>query len=173
MRLQDYLEHPLVHSSFAVTIDQHHIKPSVVQATNTVLSVSPLPGGPGVWDIALPFDAQAVIFNLRSNRTVAEASGKAGVTGVASRLITKTSCASLGGHMDLSGYGSYNCIYSKPGGSTQLSHKVFASDGTDIALTDAWINLTGPTTRVLRTYWTNYGASYKTLDVTAQIAVLG
>lgn len=173
MRLPDCIEHPLAHSAYAILADQHHIKPTSVQIANTTLSVSPLPGGPGVWDIALPFDAQAVIFSLRSNRTIAEASGKSGLVGVASRLITKTSCASIGGHADLAGYGAYSCVYSKAGGSVQLSHKIFASDGTDIALTDAWINLTGPTTRVLRTYWTNYGASYKTLDVSGQVAVLG
>lgn len=173
MRLQDFIEHSLAHADYVIGVDQHHIKPSSIQVANTSLSVSPLPGGPGVWDIALPYDAQVVLFSFRSNRTIAEGTGKAGVTGVASRNSLRSTAASLGGHSDLVGYGHYNCIYSKAGGSMQLSHKVFSDTGLYIALTDAWIETTGPTTRVLRTYWTNYGANYYTLNCWGQVAVLG
>lgn len=167
------MEHALDHAAYPTTVDQHHIKPSSIQIANTTLVVAPLPGGPGVWDIAVPYAAQAVLFNLRSRRVVADGSGMAGVTGVASRISTRTSTASLGGHSSLGGYGSYNCIYSKAGGSLQLSHKVFSSGGADIALTDAWLEATGPATRVLRTWWTNYSAGNLTLNCWGQIGVLG
>jgi len=178
MRLIDPLEHALDHAAYAasLTVDQHHLKPSNIQVSNTSLVVSPLPGGPGQWDIALPFDAQAVLFNLRSRRVVADGSGMAGVTGVAKRASAysgKTTTASLGGHSALSSYGSYNCIYSKAASSLHLSHKVFDSAGDFIVLTDAWIETTSPTTRVLRTWWTNFGSTNKTLNCWGQIAVLG
>jgi len=178
MRLVDPLEHALDHAGYAasLTVDQHHIKPSNIQVVNTTLVISPLPGGPGQWDIALPFEALAVMFSFRSEHIVAEGGGMAGVTGVARRdsaYNTRTTVASLGGHAQTVGYGSYNCIYSKAASSLHLSHKVFSSGGADIALTDAWIETTGPTTRVLRTWWTNFSAGNKTLWVSGQVAVLG
>ena len=156
MRLEDLLAHPTVHAALTnVTSDQHHIRPSSIEIANTTLSVSPLPGGPGVWDIAMPFDAQVVSFSLRSNKTVEMAGAKAGVTGIATRSPIEATTASLGGHGSL-GSTSYNAIYSKVGSALNLSHKVFSAAGDYIALTNAYLTLTGPSTRVLRTEWTNY-----------------
>lgn len=176
MRLQDFLEHALSHGDYSgITVDQHHIKPSSIQVSNTILVVPPLPGGPGQWDIALPFDAAAVLFNFVSAHVI-WGTGKAGVTGVAKRnsaYATDTTVASLGGDQIFGGYGTYNCIYSKVSGALQLSHKIFSSGGADIALTDAWIETTSSTTRVLRTWWTNFAAANRTLNVWGEVAVLG
>ena len=172
MRLHDVLEHPLLHSDYLITVDQHHIRPYNLQASNTTLSVAPLPGGPGVWDISVHVDTLAALFSLRSIHTSAEGVANSGITGIAFRQQLHTTVFSFGGQGNL-GVSSYNAVYSKPGGSTQLSHKIFDSAGDFIALTDAWLFLTSPTTRVLRTYWTNYGSSYKTLNCWGEIAIMG
>lgn len=173
MRPQDQLQHPLIHAALSnVLPEQHHMKPDRVVVSNTTLAVPPLPGGPSSWDIAVDFDAVAVIFNLRSVRTVAEGAGKAGVIGIATRSILEASCASLGGYTSIP-ISAQNSWYTKPGGSLLLSHKVFDNAGEYIALTDAHLTLTGPTTRVLRLWWTNYAASYKTLDARGLVGVLG
>lgn len=173
MRLADARLIPAVHSALTnVGIDQHHERPSVIETSNTSLVVAPLPGGPGVWDIAMPFNAEVVMVALRSPRTVAEGSGKAGVVGIASRNILETSCVSIGGYGGIS-QSAEAAVYTKRASAQNLSHKVF--DGTlggNVSLTSMWLNLTGPSTRVLRTFWTNYSASNKTLKCWAEIAVL-
>jgi len=172
MRPEDILQHPTLHSALTgVLPDQHHKKPTRVVVSNTSLVVPPLPGGPSNWDIPVDFDAVAVTLNLRSVRTVAEGGGKAGVIGIATRSILEATCASLGGYTSISISGQ-NSWYSKPGGSLLLSHKVFDSAGGYIALTEAYLTLTGPTTRVLRTTWTNFGSSNKTLSVSGVLGVV-
>jgi len=174
VRLSDFLEHPTIHSALSgVTVDQHHIRPSNVEISNTSLLVYPLPNPPATWDISVPFDAQAVIFSLRSSKSVEEGDARAGVTGLASRNQFYTSTASLGGNGDL-GSAAYNAIYSKAAGALNLSHKVFNTEaGYYVSLTDAWLVATGPATRVLRTYWTNYGGSIYTLSCYGEVGVLG
>lgn len=172
MRLRDFIEHPLVHSAFAgIGVDQHHLRPANQQVSNTTLSIDPLPGGPGVWDITVPFDAQVVVFSLRSAHNCAEAGGMSGLIGIADRNSLHTTCADFGEHGTF-GTTSYNAIYSKLSGAMNLSDKYFSSASDAIVLTDAYLIATGPVTRVLRTVWTNYGALVRTLAVWGQIGVL-
>jgi len=173
MRLIDWLEHPTAHAVLSnVGVDDHHIRPSSVEVSNTTLSVVPVPWGPGQWDIAVPLDAECAIFSFRSIHTTETAGAKAGVYGIANRSSIEASTASLGGHGTL-GSTSYNAIYSKAAAALNLSHKVFDSTGGYIALVNAYLTLTGPSTRVLRTEWSNYSASYKTLNAWGEVGVLG
>jgi hypothetical protein len=174
MRLDDALRHPTTHAALTdVTPDQHHDRPANTEVSNTSLAIAPLPGGPGVWDIAVPVDARVVMFSLRSNRTITpEGGGKAGVLGIATRSQSEASTASLGGHSIFT-EASYNAIFTKVAGAMVLSHKVFSSTGIDVALTDAYLVLTAPDTRVLRTTWTNYGAAVATLNCWGEVQVIG
>lgn len=173
MRLPDPLESPTLHAALtAIGAEDHHLRPDVVEAVNTSLSVAPLPFGPGQWDIAVPLDALVVLFSIRSAHLTEQAGGMAGVTGIATRSSLEASTASLGGHGVLAS-GAYNAIYAKASAALNLSHKVFSSAGADISLSDAYLTLTGPTTRVLRLLWTNYSAGYRTLNAWAEIGVLG
>jgi len=172
MRLEDALKHPTLHSALSnVSAAQHHVAPSNIEASNTTLSVAPLPFGPGQWDITVPYEAQAVVFSLRSNRTIGLDTAKSGVVGIANRSSLHTASAGLGGHGVITTT-SYAQTYAKAGGALYLSSKIFDSTGADIALTDAYLTATGPSTRVLRTTWTNFAASYKTLNAWAEILVL-
>lgn len=173
MRLSEAHLKSLSHLGLAnVTPNQHHFQPQVVSANNTTLSVPPLPGGPAIWDVVVPFDAQAVIFSLRSPWVTEAAGGNAGVTGVATRSSLDTTTASLGGDGTLSST-SYNAIYTKAAGALNLSHKVFnAGAGNTVALTEASLVQTGPSTRVFRTQWTNYGASLETLSAYLELGLL-
>jgi len=173
MRLADPRQHPAVHAALTgVLPEQHHIRPSNVETSNTSLVVPPLPGGPGVWDISVPYDALVVAFYFRSALTVDDGGGKAGVSGIATRSQLQTTALSHGGD-STTAMTARNAWYSKVAAALNLSHKVFSSVGDAIALTDAWLYATGPSTRVLRTYWTNYGVALKTLNCWAEIAVLG
>ena len=172
MRTEDWLEHPTAHAALsAIGVDQHHIRPSAIEDSETSLSISPPPGDPGEWDIAVPTDAECAIFSLRSIHTTEQAGGKAGVYGIANRSPIEASTVSLGGHGTLSS-SAYNAIYSKAAAAQNLSHKVFDSTGGSIALTNAYLTLTGPSTRVLRTVWTNFSFAYKTLNAWIQIGIL-
>lgn len=163
MRLVDPRGHPLDHSALTnVLPGQHHKKPTIQAVANTTLSVSPLPGGPGQWDIAMDFDAVAVEFSFTSNNVIAEGGAKAGLYGVATRNQLHTSCISLGGFTTAS-ITAYAAIYSKVASALNLSHKIWTTSGQYISLTNAYLAQTGPSTRVFRTEWTNYGASYYTL----------
>lgn len=173
MRTQDLLRHALVHSAYSgVGVDDHHVQPTNVEVSNTTLVVPPLPGGPGQWDIPVAFDAQAVMFTFRSNRTVELASAKAGVIGVATRSSLDASTFSAGGDVSI-GTTAYAAIYTKVGAALYLSHKIFDSAGADIALSDVYLAATGPSTRVLRTLWTNFSAGNRTLNVWGEVGVLG
>lgn len=172
MRLEDTLRHPTLHSALSnVLADQHHNAPINIEAGNTTLSVAPLPGGPGTWDIAIPYDTIAVVFSIRSNRTIELANGKSGVTGIATRSSLDAATAGLGGHALITTT-AYAHTYTKASAALYLSAKIFDSTGADIALTDAYLAATGPSTRVFRTTWTNFGASYKTLNAWAELLVL-
>jgi hypothetical protein len=172
MRLQDYLRHPIAHGSLVgVLPNQHHERPENIEVANTTLSVFPLPGGPSVWDIPVPYEAQVVIFSFRSNHTCSEGAGKAGVTGVATRSQFDASTVSTGGHGTIS-TSAYNAVYSKRAAAMNLSHKVFSSVGSYISLTEIYLYETAPLTRVLRTEWTNYGAALYTLNCWGEVAVL-
>lgn len=173
MRLKDSVHHPLDHAGLTnVTADQHHDQPENIEASNTSLQVYPLPGGPDEWDISVPYEANVVLFSLRSNHTCGEGSSKSGVIGIATRSQFEASTVSLGGHGTISS-GAYNASYSKKASALNLSHKIFSSAGDDIALTDAYLYATGPSTRVLRLVFTNYGASLLTLNCWAEIQVIG
>jgi hypothetical protein len=173
MRLNEYLKHLLVHSGLSgIGIDDHHDQPEHIPAENTTLSVSPLPGGPGVWDIPVPLEASVVLFSFRSMHDVEMGSAKAGVTGVATRSQLQASSVSIGGDGTLT-TASKVTFYCKPAAALNLSDKIFSAAGDFITLSDAYLYLTSPTTRVLRTQWTNYGASYLTLNARGHVAVIG
>lgn len=173
MRLDDYLEHPTLHSALTnVLPDQHHMRPSVLSFANTSLVVPPLPGGPGVWDVAMPLATVAAAVSLRSAHLAEGAGGMSGVLVIATRSQFEASSVSLGGTGVL-GTAAYNAIYAKAASALNLSHKIFSSLGDDIALTEAYLTLTAPTTRVLRLVWINYGASNKTLDVRGEAVLYG
>jgi hypothetical protein len=171
-RLEDLLRHPTVHAALTnVQPDQHHDPPSTLEVSNTTLVVQPLPGGPGQWDISVPETTQAAIFSLRSNRTIELSSGKSGITGIATRSSLAAATAGLGGHATISTT-AYAHTYAKAGGALYLSAKIFDSAGANIALADCYLTLTGPSTRVLRTTWTNFSAGLRTLNVWGEIILL-
>jgi len=172
VRPEDLLRHPTIHAAISnVTADQHHVAPSNSEVSNTTLSVAPLPFGPGQWDLPVPLSTVAAIFSFRSNRTIELASGKSGVVGVATRSSLEAATAGLGGH-GLITTTAYAHTYAKAAAALYLSAKIFDSTGADIALTDAYLTLTGPSTRVLRTTWTNFAAGYRTLNVWGEILLL-
>jgi len=169
MRVEDYLEHPTLHSALSnVTADQHHAQPSVMSVSNTTLTVYPLPGGPNDWDISVPYDTIAAVVALRSAHLTEQSGGMAGVLVVVTRSSLEASSFSLGGHGILVS-AAYNAIYSKAAAALNLSHKVFSSGGADLALTEAYLTATGPSTRVLRLTWTNYSAGLRTLDARGEV----
>lgn len=173
MRLFDPLNHPLEHSVLTnVLEDQHHDRPENIEVANTTLQVYPLPSGPYVWDIAVPLNARVAKFSFRSNRSIAEGGGKAGVHGIATRSILETTTFSLGGNTSLT-ITAYNACYSKKASAMNLSHKVFSSGGNYICLTDAYLTLISGTERVLRTTWTNYGAAIYTLNCWGEVQIVG
>ena len=174
MRLPTTLEHPTLHAALtSVGVDQHHREPVNLEVINTTLSISPLPGGPGQWDIAIPFDTLAVVFSFRSPHVTELAGGVAGVVGLATRSQFDAATASLGGHGVIATT-AYNATYAKAASALYLSHKVFnTSPGICIALTEIYLATTGPSTRVLRTIWTNFCAGYEVLNVQGEILVLG
>jgi len=173
MRLEDFLRHAKDHGIYVnVGVDDHHLRPSNIEDSNTSLVVYPLPGGPGVWDISVPFDAKAAIFSFRSNHDSEMSGAKSGVVGVATRSQLEASTMSIGGHGTLS-TSAYAATYSKKSAAIDLSHLIFSSAGDAICLTDAWLYQTAPSTRVLRTQWTNYSGSLATLNVWAEIGILG
>lgn len=173
MRLKDF--NPELHKMLSnILPNQHHLQPYNIEVSNTTLNVSPLPGGPGVWDISIPYDTHVIKFGFRSPWTCAEGSGKAGIVGFTTRNgMTEATVMSAGGHGIISNT-AYVAVYSKAAGAMNLSHKVFnALPGNYISLTDIYLTTTGPTTRVLRTQWTNYGTSYKTLNVWGEVQIIG
>lgn len=173
MRLSNF--NPELHRMLSnVLPDQHHLEPYNIEVSNTVLSVSPLPGGPGVWDISIPFDTHVIKFAFRSNWTCAEGSGKAGVVGFTTRNgMTEATAISTGGNSTIA-RSAYNAVYSKAGNAMNLSHKVFDSIlGSYICLTDTYLVLIDANTRVLRTTWTNFGSSYYTLNVWGEVQIIG
>jgi hypothetical protein len=173
MRLCDWLEHPTLHSVLSnVLPDQHHLRPSALSISNTALVVQPLPGGPGVWDISVPTDVVAAVLSLRSANLAELSGGMSGCIVVATRSSLDASSISLGGHGTISS-AAYNAIYTKVAAALNLSHKIFDSAGADISLTDAYLTLTAPSTRVLRLQWTNYSAGLRTLDVRGEVALYG
>ena len=171
MRTRSHLEHPTLHAALTnVLTDQHHRQPSNLSVLNNTLTVYPLPGGPNDWDIPVPLDTVAAIVSLRSAHLTEQAGGMAGVIVVATRSSLDASSFSLGGHGILVS-GAYNAIYTKAAAALNLSHKVWSTGGADIALTEAYLTLTGPTTRVLRLTWTNYSAGLRTLDARGEVTL--
>jgi hypothetical protein len=173
MRLQDALAHPRIHAALTnVGVSQHHLRPQNVEVLNITQAMYPVPFGPNVWDIAMPFDAQVVVFSLRSLHTTELGGAKSGVYGIANRSPIQASTVSIGGEGSI-GSTSYNAIYSKVSGALNLSHKVFGATGANVSLTNTYLELTGPTTRVLRTWWENYSAGLDTLKCWGDVGVLG
>jgi len=173
VKTRDPLDHPLAHAALTnVTIDQHHIRPSNISVVNTTQSIAPLPGGPDDWDIAIPFDTQVVRLSLRSAWQTDDVGGMGGVHVIAGRTAyLQASSFSQGGPSNWRS-GGYFGVFAKPASSLDLSHRIFDSSGK-IALTDVYIAQTGPSTRVLRTSWTNYGASYLTLSAYGEVHIMG
>lgn len=173
MQLKFYREHPVDHDALSnVGVDQHHARPENIDAANTTLVVYPLPSGPYIWDVAVPFNARVVEFSLRSNHTCSEGGGKSGVAGMATRSLLEASTISFGGPGTIA-TSAYNAIFSKKAGAMNLSHKVFSSVGDSICLTDAYLFLVSGTERVLRLTWTSYGSFVRTLNCWAEIRVIG
>jgi len=174
MRLNQPLRHLLSHSAYTnIGVDDHHDRPINIQVSNTVQVIQPLPGGPGVWDISVTLEASVVMFSFRSAHDCEPgAGGKAGVVGIATRNQLDAAAITLGGH-GLPATTAYHAAYAKRAAALNLSDKIFSVGGDDIVLTDAYLTLTGPTTRVLRTTWTNYSAGNRTLDVRGQVQVIG
>lgn len=171
MRLEDWVEHPTLHSALTnVLPDQHHRRPANLSVLNNTLTVYPLPGGPDDWDIAVPLETVAAVLHLRSAHLTEQSGGMAGVVVVATRSSLDASSFSLGGHGILTS-GAYNAIYTKAAAALNLSHKVFSTGGADIALTECYLTLTGPSARVLRTTWTNYSAGLRTLDARGEVVL--
>jgi len=167
------MEHPTVHAALGnIAIDQHHIRPSNIEFTDTTSIVPPLPGGPKQIDISVPYAAKAVLFSLQGGLSIAEGGAKPGVIGVATRTYSGATCASLGGQT-ATVLTAYCAIYSGPGGALNLSHKIFTVAGRYVSLSLAYLPATGPSTRVLRLEFTNYGASNYTLWCKGEIQVLG
>jgi len=172
MRTKDSVLHMLNHTGLTgVGADQHHLQPANLEISNTSLVVYPLPGGPYDWDIAIPYDTVACLFQLRSAHVVELAGATAGVVGVATRSSLWAATASVGGDTSIT-QTAYAAIYSKAAAAMNLSHKIFSSAGDAIALTEAYIVTTGPSTRKLRLTFTNYGASLKTLNCWGEVALL-
>lgn len=174
MRLVDLLSHPMTHEPFInVGIDDHHDQPEIIEAVNTSLSVEPLPGGPTTWDIAVPYNAQVVAFSFRGAKATGPGgTGRAGVAGVATRSSIEASALSFA-NWSQHPIHQIPAFYAKPAAALNLSHKVFTASGEFVSLSDIALVATGPSTRVLRTYWTNYGFSYYTLNAWGEIAVIG
>lgn len=174
MRLEDFLNHPRSHDALInVGVDDHHDQPESIEASNTTLSVEPLPGGPSVWDIPMPLEASVVLFTFRAAKPTGPASqGHAGCAGVATRSSIQASSVSIG---DWSQHPlvQKQAFYSKPAAALNLSYKVFTATGQFVSLSDIYLTLTGPSTRVLRTLWTNYGYSYYTLTAYGEFGVIG
>lgn len=171
MRLEEHLQHPVLHSALTnIGTEDHHDRPSPLSISNTSLVVYPLPGGPNDWDISVPLSTIGAIVSLRSAHLTEQSGGMAGVIVVVTRSSLEASSFSLGGHGILVS-GAYNAIYSKAAAALNLSHKVFSSGGADIALTEAYLTLTGPSTRVLRLTWTNYSAGLRTLDARGELVL--
>jgi hypothetical protein len=172
MRPNDLLDQAILHSALTNVLPaQHHLAPYNIETSNTSLSVDPLPGGLGIWDISVDIAAQAVVASMRSVHSTEMAGAMAGLVGVFNRSSIEAAVSSLGGQGTLITT-AYGAIYTKASGSLYLSHKIFDSSGDNIALTDAYLTLTSPSTRVLRTTWTNFSAGTVTLNVWASFLVL-
>jgi hypothetical protein len=166
--------HPLAHAALTgVTVDQHHIRPSNIEVANTTLVIDPLPGGPGVWDIAVPLDTIAVVFSFRGLMTTSDGGGKSGLNGVATRNSLEATCISFTAGVGVFIVGSYHAVYSKPAAVANLSHKMWGATGEHVVLRDAWLELTAPTTRVFRTQWINYAGSLQTLKCWGEVQCFG
>ena len=154
-----------------VLAGQHHRAQETQQISNTSLSVSPLPGGPGVWDISVDEDVVAVMLALRSNNTTWVNGFKAGVALLVGRSMLDAAAFGAGGAGSIT-ITSFAHTYAKKAGAVYLSDRIFSDTGDMIALTDAYLTLTAPSTRVLRTTWTNHDASYRTLNVWGEMTLL-
>jgi hypothetical protein len=119
----------------------------------------------------MPYDAQAVMFSLQGGTPIAEGNARPGVIGVASRDSDGASTVSVGGPTSTA-ITAYCAAYSRPGGAANLSHKIFTTSGWYVSLTNAYLVAIGPSTRVLRLEFTNYGGSNYTLWCKGEIQVM-
>lgn len=171
---RDPLLHVLKHAAATnVLPDQHHLRPSSISIANTTQSIEPLPGGPGVWDVAVPFDAKVARLTLRADWQTNDEGGEGG----GHWIVTRTAYLEATG-LNQSGpatwqSGSYFGFFAHPAASLDLSHKIYTPSGPYIALTDAYLAQTGASTRVLRMTFTNYGAAYYTLHAVGEVQILG
>lgn len=171
---RDPLLHAFKHSvATNITIDQHHLRPSNISISNTTQAIEPLPGGPGEWDVPVPFDAKVARLTLRADWQTNDQGGEGGGHWV----VTRTA------YLDATGFdyagpvgwqsGAYISCFAKPAASLDLSHRIYTASGPYVALTDAYLAQTGATTRVLRMSFTNYGAAYYTLHAVGEVEILG
>lgn len=172
MRLDAMLEMAIEHDVYInIGDDDHHEAPQHLEAINTSLSVPSFFVGPVNWDISVPDWVTVCAVTLRSNRTVQNGLAKAGALVIASA----TQFAATG--MTLAGAGSitstaYNMVYSKAASAINLTDKIFSSTGNDIALSQAYLT-GGAGSRVLRLEWTNYNFTAQTLNVWAEVSLIG
>lgn len=171
MRLRDPLMLIPEHEDLInVGLDDHHDQPENIETSNTTQVIQPLPGGPGVWLINLTDETTVVMYTFRSNWTTWLGTAKAGVIGIATTNQLRSTTMTWGGH-GTKNTTSYNMVYSKAAAALNLSDKIFSSTGEHISLTDCYI--VPGTPAQLRTEWTNYSAALRTLNVWAEIAVIG
>jgi hypothetical protein len=170
---RDPLLHVLKHvAATNVLPDQHHLRPLNISIANTTQAITPLPGGPTDVDFSVPFDAKVARLILRSSWQTNDVGGKAGGHWIVTRTAYLDAAGMCIGGPSAWQSGGYFGAFSKPATSIDLSPRVFDSGG-NVALRDAYLAQTGASTRVLRTSWVNYGASYYTIYAVGEIHILG
>ena len=127
-----------------------------------------------MWDVAVPYDATFVQVDLISGWQSNDYGGNRG----ASYLVNRTAWLDATG-MSLGGptnwrTGSYVGFFSKVASNLEISHRIWTTSGQYVSLIDLYLATTGPTTRVLRMVFQNYGAAYYPLNIPGgSIGVLG
>jgi len=174
MLAQSPIRHVFKHSAATnILPEQHHLRPSIIPISNVVQQIEPLPGGPGVWDVAVPFDANIATIDLVSGWQANDVGGQRGGHWTATRTAwLEATGISFGGPTNWRN-GSYVGVFSKVANALDISHRIWTTSGQYVALTDAYLYQTGPSTRVCRMVFTNYGGSYYTLTAYGQIGIIG
>lgn len=168
------IRHVFKHAALTnVQSDQHHLPPEGIPIQNTTQSVPPLPGGPGYWQISVPFDTNYAGVSLVSGWQSNDVGGKRGGRWLVTRNQWQDATGMSWGGSTAWRNSCYVGMFSRVAGSLEVSHRIWTLSGLYISLTDAVITQTGPSSRVLQLEFTNYGASSYTLTVYGEIMVMG